>query len=289
MNVEQYVVNIGNVAFHILSAEPICWKESDKSFFGKGDAKTEVFVQIDFVNELPFIEEGLLYRSDSIDFYTAPDGTDVRKYRALFKEGHPLYAVSMCDGSKIQIYFLNGTDIWTNPNMRIWSLLHLESILLSVSGIVLHACYLMDQEQAILFTAPSGAGKTTQANLWKQNYNSMIVNGDKCLLLKDNTAWYACGFPYHGSSQECENQRYLIKAIVIVRQSEIDSIEEISGLRKLSLVYSECTVNSWDKKKVSAALDLLDDLCARVPVLILNCTMNRSAAEILHGYIYGEK
>ena len=47
------------------------------------------------------------------------------------------------------------------------SLLALERRLVKKNSMILHCAYVEYQGEAILFSAPSETGKTTQANLWK--------------------------------------------------------------------------------------------------------------------------
>ena len=86
------------------------------------------------------------------------------------------------------------------------SLLALERRLAEQPCLILHCAYTEYQGKAMLFSAPSGTGKTTQAGLWEQYRESRTVNGDKALLEYDGTAWTANGWPVCGTSGVCENK-----------------------------------------------------------------------------------
>ena len=60
--------------------------------------------------------------------------------------------------------------------------LALEKHVLNHGGIVLHCSYIKYKEKAILFSAPSGTGKSTQASLWEQHRGAKTINGDRALL-----------------------------------------------------------------------------------------------------------
>lgn len=49
-------------------------------------------------------------------------------------------------------------------------------------ALVLHCAYMQREGKAILFSAPSGTGKTTQATLWEKHRGTRVVNGDKALI-----------------------------------------------------------------------------------------------------------
>lgn len=67
------------------------------------------------------------------------------------------------------------------------------NILLTKGVLHLHSSFVLHQGKALLFTGPSGIGKTTQAELWRDYQGSMIVNGDACLMRKIEGAY----FRYH--------------------------------------------------------------------------------------------
>ena len=86
-------------------------------------------------------------------------------------------------------------------------------------ALLLHASAVSYQEKAIIFTAPSGVGKTTQAELWKTHRNATIINGDKVFLTKDADRIIAWGSPWKGSSAYAENMGVEAAAIVVLEQA----------------------------------------------------------------------
>lgn len=283
----EYKVQIGQAAFLIHTPCPYNWTETDRGFLHwDGTAAKTVEVHICHAPaELPARKPDL--RDRSCDTWLEEDA-EIRAYRAAFWPGHPLYAVSRRSGDRVDITFCGNFNLWNHPNMQLWNLMHLENYLLETEGIVLHCCYTEYRGQAILFTAPSGTGKTTQAGIWQRTYGSRIVNGDKCLLQRVNGRWLACGFPHHGSADECENEAFPIAAIAIVRQAKTDRVEDLGPARRLGLLYSECTVNTWSPHRVTGAMDLLTDLAVQIPAVMLHCTMEDTAAHVLHRHIFGE-
>ena len=55
---------------------------------------------------------------------------------------------------------------YTSDIRNIWNKIDLSRILLHQGGLILHASYIIWNDRGILFTAPSGTGKSTQAGLW---------------------------------------------------------------------------------------------------------------------------
>lgn len=157
------------------------------------------------------------------------------------------------------------------------SLLALERRQMGLDALVLHCAYIEYKGAAILFSAPSETGKTTQGNLWEKYRGARTVNGDKCLLGRVNGIWNARGWPVCGSSEICHNEQMPIRAIVMLSQAPEDRAERLSPMKAFTQIYSQITVNRWNRDANVRAMALLEDLIAEVPVYHLACTMNESA------------
>lgn len=182
-------------------------------------------------------------------------------------------------------------DKWESHgwSFNLWSVIHLEHILLTSHALVLHSASIMHDGKAIIFTAPSGTGKTTQTNLWHQYRTGVTdLNGDRTLLQQTENGWYACGFPLCGSSNRCVQAAAPIGAIVIIRQAPRDKVTELTAMEKVAWLYSESTVMSMDRTNILAAMDLLEDLAQKITILCLDCTVSQNAVDTLDEYLKGK-
>lgn len=161
------------------------------------------------------------------------------------------------------------------------ALLALERRQIGLDALILHCAYVEYQGEAILFSAPSETGKTTQANLWEKYRAAKTVNGDRSLLQKLDGRWYARGWPVCGSSGVCENRDLPIRAIVMLSQAPEDRAGRLSPMKAFSQIYSQITVNRWNREANLRAIALLENLIAEVPVYHLACTMEQTAVEAL--------
>lgn len=285
-----YQMLMGETLFHIDSTLSIDWKPEEYAFLYHGEPfRQRIAVQVNMVPELPNLLTRTVYEIDGMKIGVDENGNEVRLYDAPFLDGRPVYAASVLRGSEIVISFVDNRSLWNNPNIRIWNMVHMERLLLNVGALVLHCSYLMYENRAILFSAPSGTGKTTQAKLWEKLYPAKIINGDKAIIQKKGETWYACGYPFHGSAAECLNEQYPIEAVVVVRQNPVDSIEELRMMKKVQAIYSETTVSSWDSENVNRALNLITELVSEVKVICQQCTMKDEACRTLHRYLREEK
>lgn len=168
------------------------------------------------------------------------------------------------------------------------SLFALERHMIKNDSLILHCAYMVYQGKAILFSAPSGTGKSTQAELWKQYRGSRIVNGDRALLRKIDGVWSACGWPVCGSSDICESEDTPLYTIVMLRQGETNHIERLSPIQAFAQLYAQITINQWNPAFVQRAMELIEDLIGQVPVYQLTCNMTEDAVKCLEQAIFPE-
>ncbi len=161
------------------------------------------------------------------------------------------------------------------------ALFSMERHMMRRDHLILHCAYMQRGDQAILFSAPSGTGKTTQATLWERYRGTRVVNGDKSLLAKDDGRWMAHGWPVCGSSQVCHNENLPIRAIVMLSQAKENTIKRLSPFQAFSQIYSQITINFWNRDAQQRAMDLIEDLVSSIPVYHLACTISEEAVQTL--------
>ena len=156
-----------------------------------------------------------------------------------------------------------------------------EEIMMRHKRLCLHAACVDTSYGGILFSGPSGIGKSTQAKNWCKYREAIEVNGDRPILSKDGKVWKAWGSPYAGSSKCHKNISCSVKAIVILKQSEDCSLRKMSDLEAFRAVWAGVTVHSWDKKYMEAACDMVMELIKMIPVFELCCTPDEQAVNCL--------
>ena len=130
----------------------------------------------------------------------------------------------------------------------------------------------------VMFTGPSGVGKTTQAQLWNKFLDADIINGDKVFVRKNDDEFYAYGLPWRGSSEYCLNKKVPLKGIVVLRQSEGNRITRLA--LSAEMLMPHIFLPHWDENAVSKALDTFDNLVNSVPVYLLECRPDEEAVRI---------
>lgn len=161
------------------------------------------------------------------------------------------------------------------------SLLALERRQIKKDAMVLHCAYIEYRGEAILFSAPSETGKTTQANLWEKYRGSRTVNGDRSLLGKRDGRWTAQGWPVCGTSEVCHNESIPVRAVVMLSQAQENRAQRMTPGQAFPLLYSQITVNKWNTQDHIHTMDLMEDFLGSVPVIHLGCTISREAVDCL--------
>ena len=160
-------------------------------------------------------------------------------------------------------------------------------ILLRRGGILLHSSYIIAPNgKALLFSGPSGIGKSTQAENWKNAFGSATVNGDRTLIEPADCT--ANGIFYCGTSGICENVTSDIAAIVVLTQADGNRAERMKTGGAFRALLSQCALDRYDKTQIEDAVTLVSDTVSRVPVFSFACLPDKSAAEYLYDYLKNE-
>lgn len=165
--------------------------------------------------------------------------------------------------------------------------LQLEHLAPQADGVVLHASFVACAGKAILFTAPSGTGKSTQAELWKALRGAEIVNGDRCVMRLHGDRVLAEGIPFSGSSTYCENRSMPLGAIVYLGQAPETTIRPLEGAEAFFRVWEGCSINTWEPEDVGTVSAIVEKILGRVPVFRLDCRPDESAVKALEEALRG--
>ena len=166
------------------------------------------------------------------------------------------------------------------------SLLALERRQIQYDAFVLHCAYISHEGEAILFSAPSETGKTTQGNLWGQYKGAKTINGDRALLQKVDGRWMARGWPVCGSSEVCNNLAMPIRSVVMLSQGKTDVVTKLSPMKAFSQMYSQVTINRWNAAANVRCMDLLETFVREIPIWHLSCTISENAVNTLADALY---
>ena len=152
----------------------------------------------------------------------------------------------------------------------------------------LHSSLIAYHGNGIMFLGPSGIGKTTQAELWKKYRSSLIINGDVVFIHETENTFLGWGTPWHGSSPYCENTSVPVSALIVLKQSETNSIRELTGFEKVTAVSESVFYPRWLENGMELCLETLDHLLSRLPVYELSCRPDKDAVRLVEETVFGK-
>lgn len=281
----KYYFNIADIKLLIESDFEIKWNNYIKSFLSDPFDNYDDYYQCIVVDKLKPTGQ-LIYQDQFVNIYRK-NGHEERLY--FF---HELDTPSILykEGNKKIIYLnkMHMNAFICENNYSVFNALAFEKVLIKHKAIVLHCSYIIDNNEAILFTAPSGTGKSTQAALWEKYRNAVIINGDRAIIQKINNQYYARGMPICGSSDICLNKSVPIKTIVYLGQSSENQIRLLSQKEEIKKLMSETTINYFNPQFLNDAFDIIQDISSNIKMYELLCTKDENAIVCLENMLGSE-
>ena len=156
------------------------------------------------------------------------------------------------------------------------------------SGFFLHCSCLKYKEEAIIFTAPSGTGKSTHTALWRRHFGDEVtmINDDKPLVREKDGRFIIYGTPWNGKHGIGENTCAPVRAIVFLSQAPENHAAPINPVEAITLLLQQ-TVLPSDKVHLSKLLDMLGRMVETIPMIRLGCTISDEAVTTVYREIYG--
>ena len=151
--------------------------------------------------------------------------------------------------------------------------------ILEKNGVFIHSSALCYHDQGVLFSAPSGTGKSTHTGLWKKYYpeETTIINDDMPAIRFIDGVPYVYGTPWSGKTDINTNIRVPLKAIVFITRGK-NSIRRIAGAEAVWRLLDE-TRKPAVPELMQRNLDMLSKILSSVPAYLLSCDMSREAVE----------
>ena len=88
----------------------------------------------------------------------------------------------LLENGNIEIFVLPDYLSYFTGTTGIFNRIGMETLLLQHKALLLHASLIKYEGKALAFAGPSGVGKSTQADLWRNHLGARILNGDRAIL-----------------------------------------------------------------------------------------------------------
>ena len=232
-----------------------------------------------------------------------PDFTVTLEFRESIPETADESAEWYCRKAKLEADLPDQTFVYTvfsGSSCRMYALerfrngfgvdsvfrhLPLHHLLLKKDAFIIHASYVLADGKAILFSAPSGTGKSTQAELWRSHRGAAVINGDRVLVRRTENGFTAGGIYYSGTSGICENVTAPIRAIALISQAQQSTAEKCRGGEAFRRLLKECAYSAEFENDPADVAALLADAVNTVDIARLDCLPDESAVIALENYL----
>lgn len=274
----------GEIVLSVETPEKLDIKEP-YSFFVCENEKSDLSVRFCYINEINEVTGHIITDTDTVvvskeseNLYFYYRVTGDNKFYALRK-------VNKNDLTKHEIFIPEEYRgmIWTR---LVFSLINFDDVAAQFDSAVFHASFIEYNGEAILFTAPCGTGKSTQASLWEKYKDAQIINGDKALLFEKNGLFFASGLPFSGSSQICKNKILPVKAIIRLGQATENKTAVLTGVKAYKAVLEGCYHSVWSSVYDTKTSLIAEKIATSIPVYSLDCLPDKTAVDALYNVLY---
>ncbi|MBQ8981824.1 MAG: hypothetical protein IJ077_09480 [Eubacterium sp.] len=158
--------------------------------------------------------------------------------------------------------------------------------LLHHGGILLHSSCVVVDGVAYAFSADSGVGKSTHTKLWLKKFGdrAYILNDDKPAIRLIDGKLYACGTPWSGKEDLSVPKIVPLGAICFVERSSENRVEKAQVSEAVYKIMSQ-TLRKLGAKNMDNLLNVLEQICEKVPLYNLYCNISDEAADVSYNAI----
>lgn len=155
--------------------------------------------------------------------------------------------------------------------------------LFDYNGMYIHASSIVVNDNAYLFSAPSGTGKSTHTNLWlkKFNDNAFILDDDKPVVRIMDDGIFAYGTPWSGKHDISANKKVKLQAICFLKRDKINWIRKLNYNESAFKIYENCS------KKIPAEslykyLEIINVISDNINIYEMGCTPTIDAVDVAY-------
>ncbi len=246
------------------------------------DAPGGISVSVRRVAALPPLPQNTICEGPCFRVHTDAQGECVRSFFDAPRDSSP-YAVSRADrdGEKVCVRYLEKGAHCLSQMHNTFFHIGFEQLLLRHERMCIHASCVQTAFGGLLFCGASGAGKSTQAALWRAHRGAQTINDDRPILSRGADGWRAWGSPYAGSSRQHVNAGCPVRAVLLPQKAAENALLRLDAAQAFRALWKNLVIPDYDARSTQAAAELLLHLVTCTPVCLFSCTKEASAVEFL--------
>lgn len=262
-------------------------KDEIATFLLKEEKEIDMNIQFNACDSLNEPED-LIFLDENIGWYSDPEYKNSNSFCLFYNTSEDVIATMHID-TKIEEAHINYIGNSSDYLVMLGPLgeLLLHNKILMHQGLFVHAVVMEWEGKGILFTAPSGTGKSTQADLWKHYMGATVINGDRAVIRMIEKEPYVYGSPWCGSSNQFLNKRVPLDAIVILEQASENMIQKLDPKEAFLGLFTNSFLPYYNDngEMMSLALETLENIILTTSVYRLCCRPDKEAVDLVHACV----
>ena len=195
------------------------------------------------------------------------------------------YAKIQRDGNRFLIALQ--AKWYVQPTLwQLMTILPFSELMLERGTLIMHASYVCHRGEGLLFSGPSGIGKSTQAGLWATYREAREINGDRVLITPGVDGSMVASHYLCGTSGVCNNVTSPLKAIVLLEQADENAVLPDSALKIFRLIMGQIDYVVSDREQLIKVSGLVEKMLQNTTVCRYGCRIDENAVDTLEKYLY---
>lgn len=253
----------------------------------------DIELEMAYRDEIPFYNGEVIVDDNPVWIKKA--GLDSGYYILVSDRSRGVSYLSMeaaSDWSKVKITmrdfkdrYIEGIEKtkWCEFHSFLYAGIAFRNRLIKLGGLQIHSSSIDYEGNGLIFSAPSGTGKSTHTRLWKELYGDSVsfVNDDRPAVRYIDGKAMLCGTPWSGTSNLFTNAKVPLKCIVMLERSNENKIYRLNKEKAISLLMPRCFMPYYDTEMMEEAMCVLERVIEDIPILHLQCRPDHEAVELV--------
>lgn len=155
--------------------------------------------------------------------------------------------------------------------------------LFNFDGLVIHSSTLKWNGKGLMFSAPSGTGKSTHVKLWQKYLDDVIViNDDSPAIRMIDNKPYVYGTPWCGSKSIHSNDFAPLAAIVLLEQAPNNMILRLNTQKAVLNLLPRVFSPYFDQNMMRKCMNIFERIMVSIPIYLLQCRPDKEAMELVY-------
>ena len=181
-----------------------------------------------------------------------------------------------------QPFYYGKRKEWMVPRIPIDTAIRstFEAAMTMRDGMTLHASLVEKDGYGVVFLGNSGAGKSTQAQLWVEHQGANFIIGDRPGVRRIDGQWIGYGMPWDGSECLHQQKQVPIRALISLVQAPENSIRRLTKEEAMIVLLNQVMMPMWDDAAMALLTPLMGLLADEIPFYQLKNLPNWEATEL---------